>query len=300
MENCQSARKPLESINITMKNNTISSLRKLALDEGINFSNITELPHKDEFWRNRNHPARIPNELEIGVGAQSFVYRAIRDPHSVVKTIKIRGTPETDSHLLFLKMAEKYSNNPFLPKIKHVKLYVRRHPTYPPAYFATVVMEKLVSIRELLGKNMFDMEFLMALLRNSGLEEVAEEIIRTYPDLGSKAAYLKMNPHFADDYSRIQYYLEVIEGLLTGFKIRSFVKSIIPGDKPAAYAKLTPNIKNRYLIQAVKIVRKISDDPIVKLDFQTGNFMIRLTRHGPEPVITDPVINKFDFAVNTQ
>ena len=223
-------------------------------------------PHKDdpESYRKFTHPGRkiklnkkfhknIKGKF-LGKGWQARAYQT--DPGTVTKSV--RFAHPSDGHIQFLVTASKHQDNPFFPRIYEM----RTHKTNEPELnILHVEMEKLHPLTQ---ENF--REAATMLFKNVGAEisDKAVSMMRDDP---------KATRSSLPDETKIVYDAHYFDNFLH-----------LPYTKQQ---KILSKVKNDKFVEFVEIMKDmIKDQPT---DFHSGNFMVRLTSHGPQLVLVDPL-----------
>lgn len=196
----------------------------------------------------------------IASGAQARVYLppSLKNTNSIVKVANIRANNvRNDGYVQFINEVLNRPNNPFFPRIYSAKIYEDKQGR---SYFV-VVMEKLHPVKR---GNL--REAAAALFQQLGitLDEIKKfrerqgrdtEIDSDYsvPDLSFDVGRMFANPGF------VEYLLK--------------------------------QSNNEYFHEAMNVVEKVTQGSGIRIDLHTENWMVRLTGHGPQLVMIDPVIN---------
>lgn len=167
---------------------------------------------------------------------------------------------EEDPHLYNKKShyPSYLENDAYFNYINGIKPYISSNPFFPRVYLINLEKDpsgKIIpsyKMEKLHSIKDFDDESMKGLCRN---------IFKKLPDTDNK---------FVPKYA--------------------YQKNVLQNIEHALESNNYSNIKNKELIQALKIIKKIKEsNPKFQYDTSVNNFMIRATPVGPQLVITDPL-----------
>lgn len=237
---------------------------------------------------------------KIGTGAEANVY-AGKDGASVIKELWVRGDVEYNATYQYIDMVMSHQNNPYFPRIYNAKLYTTKRDDN--SYSKLIIqMEKLAEFNtsktehllpQLISQmgiteedilNMDSMQRMKDMKSGSHHQEKPSKYPNATPD------EQKMAADRADEMGR-KNMLRDIGGVLFSM----FGDS--RGRKELIEKSTNPELKEAIKLSGDIITKGREDNEAgsghtTRGDLHEGNIMIRLTGHGPQLVITDPVISR--------
>lgn len=199
----------------------------------------------------------------LGVGMFSDVQIDPRDPHMAIKTDSAYDEEyfyENAYYAWVQAIAPYMKSNPYLPRVYVVDDRTDSRGTTKPRY----KMEKLHPFEDL------SIDALMGMYENmtSGNSEIT--LKKWHNDIDRAEASGSMTQR-EDREQHIKY--DIWRRIVTVENLKDAAK------------------KDNSLAQALKIIKDLTKDGY-GYDMHSGNFMVRLTPHGPQLVFTDPISNK--------
>lgn len=195
-------------------------------------------------------------------GNQASVF--LTKPGVVVKIIHLYGKNDSLVHLY--KNWIRNKDNFLIPRIFELKFYTSQNSRDEHPYWVVVEMEQLHSLRQLPNHASatslrIDAEFLIAMWRNSGVEVSETTKLATYGEL-----IIEINPAITE-------FVELGKKFYTG-----------------KFTKANYRVSNDNFPRYGKFARSIAAKTGASWDFNE-DYMIRLTRYGPQLVLIDPMIS---------
>ena len=251
--------------------------------ELLNESNIKHVTVKQ-------HPDIEEKNKRLGSGFEARVY-ADKSGGTVIKELPIKGEVEDSATYQYIDMVMSNQDNPFLPRIYNAKLYT--HHTMG-AKKLVVQMERLTDFN---SENVAHL--LPQLLAQLGINEFdVGQSSREHAQRMGSGSQPEENDYDTPEQiardqriSRSQTLGDYGDALYTKFRT------------PEGRIKLIQGTDNAQLKLALKkthdILQRDADKTgktsTMKADLHEGNVMLRLTSHGPQLVITDPVVTFQDW-----
>jgi len=234
-----------------------------------------------------NHLPNLEDSNEqIGSGYEAKVY-AGKDGGTVIKEVLLKGSPEESGIYNYINMVLQNQDNPFFPRIYNAKLYT--HKTMG-RHKLVVQMEKLTDFNSAKTEHL-----LPQLLDQMGID---------IQDVAGRSKY-RSNQLSSGNYGEEPTKPDDEQA---AFKRNAERKETLGdyGDvmfqrfrTPEGRAELMRTVKNPKLKQAIQATDKILNKAADRFDSDGGrkttadlhdaNVMLRLTNHGPQLVITDPM-----------
>ena len=251
--------------------------------ELLNESNIKHVTVKQ-------HPDIRGKNPKLGSGYEAKVY-AGKDGGTVIKEMPIDGDVEDSATYQYIDMVMSNQDNPFFPRIYNAKLYT--HHTMGKQKLV-VQMERLTDFNsekvahllpQLLAQLGID-EFDVGMMSREHIQQMRSG---SYPEEND---FDTAEQQERDQKSRRHETLGELGDVLWK-RFRS----------PEGRIKLIQATDNAQLKLAMKkthdILKKGADksnkSSVMKADLHDSNIMVRLTSHGPQLVITDPVVTFQDW-----
>lgn len=190
-------------------------------------------------------------QAKVHAGGQGMVRKSVRFTHP------------SDGHVQFILAAKKNQDNPFFPRIYNI----RTHKTNEDDLnIMDVEMERLHELDNEMLRDAASMLF-----KNVGSRADDKYIERQYRGYDTEPSGIKSRTDLPDNHERLRadsHYFSELLGM--------------------SEEELRKRVKNDKFLEALKIVKQLVTDNESQ-DFHLGNFMARLTPHGPQLVITDPL-----------
>ena len=251
--------------------------------ELLNESNIKHVTVKQ-------HPDIEDKNKKLGFGFEAKVY-ADKTGGTVIKEVPISGDVEDSATYQYIDKVMSNQDNPFLPRIYNAKLYT---------HHAMGKKKLVVQMERLTDFNSEKVAHLLPqLLAQLGISEF--DVGR-----GSREHIQQMRSGSQPEENDF----DTAEQQERDQKVKRSQTLGELGDvlwqrfrTPAGRIKLMQGTDNAQLKSAIKVTHdilqkgadKTDKDTIMKADLHDSNIMVRLTSHGPQLVITDPVVTFQDW-----
>ena len=235
----------------------------------------------------KQHPDIKDKNERIGSGYEAKVY-AGKDGATVIKELPIDSEVENSATYQYIDTVMSHQDNPFLPRIYNAKLYTHK----------SMGKQKLVVQMEKLTK--FDSEktahLLPQLLAQLGIDENDVGMVsREHIQRMRSGAYPDEDNTFDTEEQKER------DQRVTRHKTLGDLGDVLwkRFRTPEGRAKLIQATDNPQLKLALKLTHDILEKHagqsgkggmVMKGDLHDSNIMVRLTSHGPQLVITDPVV----------
>ena len=238
------------------------------------------LPNIPIALSNKDKAIGVPNmnkSINVGVGAQGFVYKMLNKPGKVVKVALLF---DDDAYEQYIRVVLKYQKNPYFPKIYNIKKYPLQNMSYTEyrsimdklgdtqnyfpqehlnkmKWFVVIVMEELLPI----SISRFQLKLKQLLLKIYGMP-VLEELVTWYNFDNINDLYKNITTK------------QLIDVLMEDRLYNLIVNTTTDANFKNALRLIHPLIK-RYVS-----------------DIRSDNIMLRKDNNGDViPVFIDPVIN---------
>lgn len=232
------------------------------------------------------------NTDKIGSGAEAEVY-AGRDSGTIIKELWIKESTKTSATYQYIDMVMSHQDNPFFPRIYNAKLYTRH---VGKGHSKLVIhMERLQTFNSAKTEHL-----LPQLLDQLG---ISADDVGGWPESAERIRNMKSGSHYTesidaeamrtkrkDDVGRHKMLADIGTALFNKFKTAR-------GREELMKRSTNPQLK-----EAIKLTGNIilkgeegnaqGSGRITKGDLHESNIMVRLTQHGPQLVIVDPVISR--------
>lgn len=198
---------------------------------------------------------RLQDEIEkkrLGKGIEAQAFQS-KSPNAVIKVVNITTDLEYHAYTQYLKIIKNNPDNPFFPRIYKTRVYTApKSERFGRKYYMVVHMEKLLPLER---SNVI--HNVGSLLKQIGIpKSYADHIVAT------------------DPYSRNYIDVDVSIKLADLF------------DNENTRREITNASKNPQFVEAMNEMEYLFQQ--FRSDLTANNFMIRITGHGPQLVITDP------------
>jgi hypothetical protein len=191
-----------------------------------------------------------------GYQAKVFMPPNLQKSNAIVKVASLGRNPYNDSYMHYIHEILNDPNNPFFPRIYSAKVYLQND-----RYYLVVVMEKLQPIR------------------GNKIADAAEHLLA---QLGIDKAAIRRSRKRQGQDTRLDKEDRVID---LSFDIGTMLRD---EDGIRELIELSDNEQFKHAMETIMKVKNSSHDH--RYDMHLGNWMVRLTGHGPQLVITDPLV----------
>ena len=264
--------------------------------ELLNESNIKHVTVK-------NMPDIKERNPKIGSGFEAEVYAA-KDGATIIKELWIKESIETNASYQYINMVMSHQDNPYFPRIYNAKLYTSKREDDTHSKLI-IQMEKLVEfdtsktehllpqLIAQLGIAPDDVDGADTARRMKRMEDGSqwlEKIVDREFLLSIGADPDRKHPQQSEKLNRTELLRDIGGTLFSMFRTAN-------GRNKLMQHSTNPELKEAIKLTGDIILKGERDNAagsgrITRGDLHASNIMVRLTGHGPQLVITDPVISR--------